>query len=41
VVWCMPGSVAQAGFADKIVPLDQIAGEIVRRTRYLQPAIHT
>jgi two-component system chemotaxis response regulator CheB len=41
VVWGMPGSVAQAGFADKIVPLDQIAGEIVRRTRYLQPAIHT
>jgi two-component system chemotaxis response regulator CheB len=33
VVWGMPGSVAQAGYADKIVPLDQIAGEITRRVR--------
>jgi two-component system chemotaxis response regulator CheB len=42
VVWGMPGSVAQAGCADKIVPLDQIAGEITRRTRFLQPlATHT
>jgi len=32
VVWGMPGYVAQAGLADKIVPLDQIAGEITRRT---------
>jgi two-component system chemotaxis response regulator CheB len=33
VVWGMPGSVAQAGVADKIVPLNQIAGEINRRAR--------
>jgi len=32
VVWGMPGYVAQAGYADKIVPLNQIAGEITRRT---------
>ena len=32
VVWGMPGYVAQAGFADKIVPLNQIAGEITART---------
>jgi two-component system chemotaxis response regulator CheB len=33
VVWGMPGNVAQAGLADKILPLEQLAGEIVRRTR--------
>ena len=31
VVWGMPGSVARAGLADKELPLNQIAGEIVRR----------
>jgi two-component system chemotaxis response regulator CheB len=31
VVWGMPGFVARAGLADRILPLDQIAGEIVRR----------
>jgi two-component system chemotaxis response regulator CheB len=33
VVWGMPGYVAKAGYADKIVPLNQIAGEIARRVR--------
>jgi two-component system, chemotaxis family, protein-glutamate methylesterase/glutaminase len=32
VVWGMPGFVARRGLADKIVPLDQIASEIVRAT---------
>ena len=32
VVWGMPGFVAKAGLADKILPLDQIAGEIMRAT---------
>lgn len=32
VVWGMPGAVAQAGLADKILPLDKIADEIVRET---------
>lgn len=31
VVWGMPGFVAQAGLADRVLPLDQMAGEIVRR----------
>ncbi len=31
VVWGMPGFVARAGLAEKILPLNQIAGEIVRR----------
>ncbi len=31
VVWGMPGFVARAGLAEKILPLDQIGGEIVRR----------
>ena len=31
VVWGMPGFVAQAGLADKVLPLDQMAEEIVRR----------
>jgi two-component system chemotaxis response regulator CheB len=30
VVWGMPGAVVQAGLADKILPLDKIADEIVR-----------
>jgi two-component system, chemotaxis family, protein-glutamate methylesterase/glutaminase len=31
VVWGMPGFVVQAGLADKVLPLPQIAAEIVRR----------
>jgi two-component system chemotaxis response regulator CheB len=31
VVWGMPGFVARAGLAEKVLPLDQICGEIVRR----------
>jgi two-component system chemotaxis response regulator CheB len=31
VVWGMPGFVARAGLAEKILPLDQICGEIMRR----------
>lgn len=31
VVWGMPGYVAKAGLAQKVLPLDQIAPEIVRR----------
>jgi two-component system chemotaxis response regulator CheB len=30
VVWGMPGFVANAGLAEKVLPLDQIAGEIVQ-----------
>jgi two-component system chemotaxis response regulator CheB len=37
VVWGMPGYVANAGLADKIVPLNQIAGEITRRTQASRP----
>ena len=33
VVWGMPGSVAEAGYADKILPLNQIAPELVRRVQ--------
>jgi two-component system, chemotaxis family, protein-glutamate methylesterase/glutaminase len=31
VVWGMPGFVVNAGLADKVLPLRQLAGEIVRR----------
>lgn len=31
VVWGMPGAIARAGFADKVLPLDAIAGEILAR----------
>ena len=31
VVWGMPGYVANAGLARRVVPLDQISGEILRR----------
>jgi len=33
VVWGMPGFVAKAGYANKILPLNQLAGEITRRVR--------
>ena len=33
VVWGMPGFVARAGLADKILPLEQLGSEIVRRVR--------
>jgi two-component system chemotaxis response regulator CheB len=33
VVWGMPGFVAQAGLAAKLLPLSEIANEIVRRVR--------
>ena len=32
VVWGMPGFVAKAGLADKVLPLDRIADEIIRAT---------
>jgi two-component system chemotaxis response regulator CheB len=32
VVWGMPGFVARSGLADRILPLDQMAAEIVRAT---------
>lgn len=32
VVWGMPGTVVQAGLADSVLPLGQIAGEIMKRT---------
>lgn len=31
VVWGMPGFVANAGLADRVVPLDQVAPEVMRR----------
>jgi two-component system, chemotaxis family, protein-glutamate methylesterase/glutaminase len=31
VVWGMPGAVASAGLADQVLPLDQIAAELVHR----------
>lgn len=30
VVWGMPGFVARAGLADKVLPIDQVGAEIVR-----------
>ena len=37
VVWGMPGNVAQAGLAERILPLDQIGPEIVRRVARYNP----
>jgi two-component system chemotaxis response regulator CheB len=34
VVWGMPGSVAKAGLADKVLPIAEIAGEITARLRH-------
>jgi len=33
VVWGMPGFVASAGLADKVLPLDELGMEIIRRVR--------
>jgi len=33
VVWGMPGTVVQSGFADKVLPLNRIADEIIRETQ--------
>ncbi len=38
VVWGMPGIVAKAGLADKIIPLDQLGGEILRRAEEYRSA---
>lgn len=37
VVWGMPGFVARAGIADAVLPLHEIAGEIVRRVHQGRP----
>ncbi|HEU4587336.1 MAG TPA: chemotaxis response regulator protein-glutamate methylesterase [Gemmatimonadales bacterium] len=37
VVWGMPGTVAEAGLADQVLPLDQIAAAIVQRTSTAGP----
>ncbi len=34
VVWGMPGHVARAGLADKVLPLSLVAGEVIRRVRH-------
>lgn len=48
VVWGMPGFVANAGLADRVLPLDQLGPEIIRRVRFgreakreLKPDSHT
>jgi len=38
VVWGMPGAVARAGLADRVLPLSFIADEILRRVRQYQRA---
>jgi two-component system chemotaxis response regulator CheB len=40
VVWGMPGFVAKAGLAEKILPLDQIGPEIVRRVQSHTAYVH-
>jgi len=34
VVWGMPGAVSRAGLADQVLPLNQLAAEIVSRVQY-------
>jgi len=38
VVWGMPGFVAKAGLQDKVLPLDQLAPELVRRVKQGRPS---
>ena len=37
VVWGMPGYVAKAGLADSVLPLTEIADEIIRRVQRGRP----
>lgn len=37
VVWGMPGSVASGGFAEAILPIEEIADEITKRSAYRSP----
>jgi two-component system chemotaxis response regulator CheB len=39
IVWGMPGAVVDAGVADRVVPLGQIATELVRATKCLAPLV--
>jgi len=41
VVWGMPGFVARAGLADKILPIGQIASEIIRATSLQRATTHS
>jgi two-component system chemotaxis response regulator CheB len=36
VVWGMPGAVVNAGLADRVLPLNRIVPEILRRTAKTQ-----
>jgi two-component system chemotaxis response regulator CheB len=37
VVWGMPGHVAEAGLAHKILPIGEVGPEIIRRTAVQKP----
>lgn len=37
VVWGMPGAVHQAGLANQVLPLDELAGEIMQRLKISRP----
>ena len=41
VVWGMPGFVVQAGLAERVLPLEQIGSEIVRKVMQTQVLIHS
>jgi two-component system, chemotaxis family, protein-glutamate methylesterase/glutaminase len=41
VIWGMPGAVASAGLANRILPLDAIAGELLRCARMAAPNAKT
>ncbi len=41
VVWGMPGYIARAGLADKVLPLNEIGPEILRRVREGRPTTPT
>ena len=37
VVWGMPGAVSTAGFADQILPIEEIAPQIIRHVKTFAP----
>jgi two-component system chemotaxis response regulator CheB len=41
VVWGMPGAVVHAGLADRVLPLNQIGPELVRRVSVRRPSVPT
>jgi two-component system chemotaxis response regulator CheB len=39
IVWGMPGSIANSGLADAVLPIGDLAPEVLRRLRRVRPGV--